>query len=229
MVCIGTAKFEKGRYQEAADLFKKALDQDFNLPDVHYDLANCYMKLREEDRAIQHYQKAIEVLKPMKRMEYFYNLGNALSLKTQYSEAINQYKLAVEALSGFSDSQKKSGPLYFNMGNAYYFLKDYRKATEAFNSALLANPTNKDYHFNMANTCVQIEKYEPAIYHFKNVIELDEAGTYANTMASLMSLANIYLEKMQDQKRAHKVYKKLFTLFPDSKEARQLMQQPYSG
>lgn len=81
-------------------------------------------------------------------------------------------------MSSFSDAEKKSGPLYFNMGNAYYFLKDYRKAVEAFKNSLKANGLNKDYHFNMANTSIQIEELNSAIYHFKKVIELDSAGTY---------------------------------------------------
>lgn len=45
LVSIGTAKFEKGRYEGAVELFQKALEQDDMLPDVHYDLANCFMKL----------------------------------------------------------------------------------------------------------------------------------------------------------------------------------------
>lgn len=45
------------------------------------------------------------------------------------------------------------------MGNAYYFLKDFRKAVDAFKHALQVNGMNKDYHFNMANTSLQIDEF----------------------------------------------------------------------
>jgi tetratricopeptide (TPR) repeat protein len=58
------------------------------MADVHYDLANTYLNLSQEDRAIEHYTKAIDLSKPQMRVEYFFNLGNALSLKQRFGEAI---------------------------------------------------------------------------------------------------------------------------------------------
>lgn len=118
-------------------------------------------------------------------------------------------------MAGFPDQQKQAGPAFFNLGNAYYFLKEYRKAADAFNNALIANSVNKDYHFNMANTCLELEEVKSAIYHFKKVIELDVNMTYQNTMSALMSLGRIYSEKVQDSKRANKVYKKMLKLYPE--------------
>lgn len=71
-------------YEEAARLFKTALSYNDKQADVHYDLANTYMKLQEVDSAIEHYLKGIEILKPIRRLEYYFNLGNAYSIKKDY-------------------------------------------------------------------------------------------------------------------------------------------------
>lgn len=52
--------------------------------------------MEEEDKAIEQYQIAIEKLKPNRRLEYYYNLANALSLKERYQEAVTHYKNAIE-------------------------------------------------------------------------------------------------------------------------------------
>ena len=59
---------------------------DNEQPDVHYDLANAYFNTNQIDKSIIHYQKAID-LNPT-RVEYFYNLGNSLSLLENYEDAI---------------------------------------------------------------------------------------------------------------------------------------------
>ena len=43
-------------------LYKNALLQEEKMADVHYDLANTYINLNDEDQAITHYLRAIELI-----------------------------------------------------------------------------------------------------------------------------------------------------------------------
>ena len=42
LVCIGNFKYENEQYDGAIELFERALNQNENLPDVQYNLANSF-------------------------------------------------------------------------------------------------------------------------------------------------------------------------------------------
>lgn len=65
---------------------------------MHYDLANTLVKTDQIKQAILHYQRAIDLTKPVKRLEYHFNLGNAYSMCDKYQEAISCYKSAIDSL-----------------------------------------------------------------------------------------------------------------------------------
>ncbi len=114
----------------------------------------------------------------MKRLEYFFNLGNALSLKHRFNEAIIQYLKALDLKDG--DSQMLS-QTSFNLGNAYFFQNDFRKAADSYKQALALHPDNIDYNFNMANTAMELKDYETLIKHCKKVMSLDEDKKHGKT------------------------------------------------
>lgn len=65
LLCVGNAKYEEGSYEQAAQLFERALKQNEKLPDVEYNLANSYFHTGQVTEAITHYQKAIELIHPI--------------------------------------------------------------------------------------------------------------------------------------------------------------------
>ena len=65
------------------------------------------------DEAISHYKRSIS-LNPHKS-ETYYNLGDALCLKGEFSKAVESYKGAIA-------HQKENAPAFYNMGNSYYML-----------------------------------------------------------------------------------------------------------
>lgn len=58
------------------------------MADVHYNVANAYLKMRKIEKSIRHYKAAIDIIKPNVRFEYFLNIANAFSIKEDFSEAI---------------------------------------------------------------------------------------------------------------------------------------------
>ena len=69
--------------------------------------------IEDTDVAISHYQRAIE-LNPNKP-ESYYNLGNALCIKSEFEKAIVNYQKTIEL-------DKVNAPAYYNLGNAWYML-----------------------------------------------------------------------------------------------------------
>ena len=58
--------------KDSIKYYKKAIEIDANLSDVHYNLGNALYLVEKIDDAIHHYQRAIK-LNP-KKPESFYNL-----------------------------------------------------------------------------------------------------------------------------------------------------------
>lgn len=76
LIGLGNAYYDTGKPNEAVLYYKKALEIDDHLSDVHYNLGNALYLNEVIDEAVKHYKAAI-ALNP-KKPESYYNLGNAL-------------------------------------------------------------------------------------------------------------------------------------------------------
>lgn len=65
-------------------------------------------------------------------MEYFYNLGNALSIFKNFELAIHEYNNAINL--------NASNPaVFFNKGNSHFFIGQYKEAIECYLKSLELN------------------------------------------------------------------------------------------
>jgi tetratricopeptide (TPR) repeat protein len=73
LVYLGNANFDIQRFDQARDLYLKALEVDPNNAHVRTDLASCFRNLGESDRAIRELMKVIEI--EPSHATALYNLG----------------------------------------------------------------------------------------------------------------------------------------------------------
>ena len=59
MIGLGNAYYDTGNPNDAVTFYKKALDIDNHLSDVHYNLGNALYLNEVIDEAIKHYKAAI--------------------------------------------------------------------------------------------------------------------------------------------------------------------------
>ena len=81
--------------------------------------------------------------------------GNVAYNEGNYEEALGKYNQIV-------DAGLESAPLYYNMGNAYYKMRDYPHAILFYEKAAKLDPSNEDIRINLeiANMAV-VDKIEP--------------------------------------------------------------------
>ncbi len=75
MMKKGMKKLEKGDYQDATNLLKKALEKKNDMPELHYNMAVCYNHSGQHELALKHLARAVELgFADYERIENDYNL-----------------------------------------------------------------------------------------------------------------------------------------------------------
>ncbi|MFH0860557.1 MAG: AAA family ATPase [Candidatus Altiarchaeota archaeon] len=106
-------------------------DYDINLEHEYHNLGNDYYKLGEFDKAVEHYNKAIE-LKP-DLLETYFNRGLAYTRKQMYDKAIEDINKVIELNSNLAEA-------FYTRGLVYEYKGEYDRAITDYDKALQIDP-----------------------------------------------------------------------------------------
>ena len=144
---LGTALYEKGKWEEAIEQLQKALQID---PDhVHYrnnlvkalvGLGRDRAKRGELDDAIEYFRRALKV--DNSDAEAHNNLGIALAMRGELKEATQHFRQALKLLPD-------RGDIHFNLGNVLAKQGNLDEATEHFQEALKIRPDYAEAYNNL--------------------------------------------------------------------------------
>jgi tetratricopeptide (TPR) repeat protein len=160
---LGLNYYNKGRYQESIEAYKKAIHIKSNEPDSYNNLGQALRALRSYQGAIEAYQKAIQI-KP----NYPFALIN---LGATYVE-MGRYQEAIEALKKAIQLKPNDAGIYHNMGVAYRRIGRYQEAIEAYQEAIRLKPDNSDAYNNLGLAYYSLNRCQEAMEAFKNAIRL---------------------------------------------------------
>ena len=167
---------------------KKYMQNDWS---IYYLFGNAYNDKKEYDKAIEAFEKAIEI--NPKKDEAYYNMGNAYNDKKEYDKAI--------------EINPKKDEAYYNMGNAYNDKKEYDKAIEAFEKAIEINPKDAKAYYNMGYAYNDKKEYDKAIEAYKKAVKINPKDAYAyNNLFELYLTQNMPFDEVLESK-----YKELFS------------------
>jgi len=131
---LATIFGQEKKYQEALDLFKRAIAIKDNIPELFYNQGIVLNAQGRFNEAIQSYETAIK-LKPDIEEAYL-NLGFIFQNLQQYQEAIIQY----DKVLGLNPKQDKASffraTCYLEMKNFNSALKDFEKVKGAYTNFL---------------------------------------------------------------------------------------------
>ena len=92
------------KYDDAADLFYKAINRNPQSAEFHNNLAELFISLKNYDRAIEEYNKVLK-LEPDNLVALF-NLGVIFSEKGDYLNAGKQWQSVLDKKPGDTDARK---------------------------------------------------------------------------------------------------------------------------
>lgn len=143
-VCLdmGNVFMRKGESQLAIEVGQKSLKfaegDSVKMGKAHGMLGNSFSNIKEFDRAIQHFEQALNLLsaKSPNAIVTYTNIGICYTGKGDSKQAIAYQELALAALQ----AQQKESPayvnVYVNLASAYSEAGDYGRANEYYQNAV---------------------------------------------------------------------------------------------
>jgi type IV pilus biogenesis/stability protein PilW len=169
---MGTAYLSKGMYKEAMAEFEECLnDTSYGTPDkAAYNLGFAYLKQDNLDKAIEYYQKAIQL--NSENPNPFYYLGLCYQQKENFPTAIENYKKVVALDESFQDT-------YFRLGTLYEKQNNQAKAMAALKKAVELDSSNLTALLRLGIVMLRLGQTDEGLKSLELVAKGDESGALA--------------------------------------------------
>ncbi len=200
----GNALAGQGKYREAVDSFRKALEIDPNVAEIHFNIGTLFTNMNRTEESIASYKKAVQINPSL--TDAHYNLGAALQLLEEFDQAAQSYQKAIDLEPGFFEAivnlgvvlqeQSKLQPaidtyqraltiqqdakVYFNMGTALKNEGKLPDAIDAYNKALELEPNYAEVHSNLGEVLRDQGRYDESMTFYKQALTIDPNLPVAN-------------------------------------------------
>ena len=199
---LGAALQSTDNYLAAIEQYKYVLDYQVNNYAVHKNMADCWLALKEYDRARAAYEKAAEIDPNVPHI--YADLAFLDSRAGDYESAVTNYQNAIRLKNETVWHQALAKVFYFNGSkkaaiDAYLYAEDYNMAAfimqeqgdldsaiKNYNLALAKNPEDSKSIYNLARIYFEQKEYELAKAQFEKLLQLKP-----NDFESLFMLASV--------------------------------------
>jgi tetratricopeptide (TPR) repeat protein len=202
----GIKALDAQKYEQAAELFAKAVAGDPKDYAAHFHLALSYSMLKRDAEAVTEYKKVLDLKAGLYEAEL--NLGILLIRDQQATEAVSYLKAAAE------QKTKEFRPRVY-WAEALLESGESAKAEEAYRAALDLNAKSAAAELGLAQAEARQNRLADAAPHFRAAAQLDTGYRDA-----LLELASLYEKNHQDSE-AIAIYQQ----FPDNPGAQERLGQ----
>lgn len=161
---LGNNYKELNKYEEALELYEKAIVLNPAYAEAYGNIAFIYEKMGKNEDALAMYKKALEVGENVIGIYnnlgiFYYNLG-------KFNEAIAVYHKAIETRPDYPDT-------YNNFGNVYEKINKLNEAAASYLKAIELKPDYAEAYYNLANLYSSVGNNEKAVDSYQKAIEAD--------------------------------------------------------
>lgn len=161
---FGKTLIEKGKLDQAIELYKKGVETYPSLPQSHYGLAEAFSRKQQWEDAIAAYNQAI-ILNPNNNL-FYQGLADALVQQKNYEQAIANYQKAIELSPDFSWT-------YHQLGNALSEQERWEEATVAYYQGIALNPKFFGSYYKLGEIFSKTGKPAEAINWYRQAMEIN--------------------------------------------------------
>jgi len=184
---------KRGHHEKAVQSLKTALLFAEDEADILSMIGMEYLYLDDYVTALENFAKCLDV-----EYENYSSLYNVIYCY----DMLEQNKEAIEYLKNYIDKDPYSEIAWHQLGRQYFIVKNYEKALEAFDYAILIDKKFIGAHLEKAKTLEALKRYEDAINYYQATMELDTPTSFA-----YLRIGKCY-EKMKKPKMAIDFYNK---------------------
>jgi len=196
----------KGKLKDSIDLLSDIEKIGFSSFELFQTKAYIYSQLKESNKAIKYYIRALDFASDIEKEDIFLDLAVeyqntsnfSLSLKVLKEairlnpknesviceiafcyDSLGDFDNSIKTYSDFIDENPYSYVTWYNLGNAYSKIEDFDNAIKAYDYSILIKEDFGPVYFNLANAFLANGKYMKAIECFHKNIEVDGEDSLA--------------------------------------------------
>jgi tetratricopeptide (TPR) repeat protein len=168
---IGYTDFILGKYEEATQVYQRALAVDSDNAVVQTNIAGALIMLGKFEEALPHYTAAVRANRLV--VDRFMYAASYLARKGHSEEALSYY-------AALAEIEPENASLPLQMGKLKLTLQKNTDAVENLEKALLLNPNDPESHYYLGRALFQTGNRQEAFRHFDEAVRLkpDYAEVY---------------------------------------------------
>ena len=196
---LADAWFMNRDFKAASKLYERLMQQGDSTFNTLYSAGMCYTRLDSLELAYKLFVPAF-LLSGMQHAGCAYRLGVVCVDTGRLDEGIGYLDLATRLLLPDTTTMKA---ITLSQGEAYYWMRQYDKAIEAWKKHLAYNPTSIATYYNIANAiCYYFPDRKPAKTYYERFLELARKEPNPNAqLQEMMANAEEHLRKDFSKKR----------------------------
>lgn len=200
---------QSAMYADIEKLYRTTIDRNPDCWIAHNNLGWFYTEQGRVDKAIEHFERAIEI-KP-DGVEAHDSLGTALANLGRVDEAMAQYRETLRIKPDYASG-------HYGLGNVHLRAGRWDDAAAEYRETLRIKPDHAGAYNNLGATFARQGQWEAAIVEYRRAIDVDP--NYATAYGSLGNA----LARLERFDEAAAAYRRALELSPDFAEARQNLQ-----
>jgi len=184
-MAAGSELFKAGKYDEAADRFRKVIERYPAQYEGYFNLGLTLLKKGEVDPAIAALEKAAEV--NPQSVESFFALGEGYFAKGESEKALHSFAKAIAI-------NPESPLAHYNLGLVFYKLGKNEEALAAFEKSISLKPDNSSAHYQAGLAAIRLQSFDKAIKSFQEFLRLEPNAPEAAQVKTM-------IEELEKQKK----------------------------
>ena len=152
----------RGNHLKAVEFLQKAIKEAPNFFEAHNNLGAQHQKLKEPDKAIEAYERAIAIKRDSPKP--FLNLGNIYLERKEWDSALKNFRTAL-------DLEGNNLNAHLALGRIYLEKRDYGRAEEHLETVTRLDPLHNRHAFlALIQTEIMAQRCERAMYFLNSFL-----------------------------------------------------------